>query len=86
MVRRSYLFVPGNRPDRFAKAWQSGADAVILDLRMQFQARKKTRPVRLWSCWTGIPASRTALSSWSGWNNQADLCHTQTSFSSDHRH
>jgi citrate lyase subunit beta / citryl-CoA lyase len=29
---RSFLFVPGNRPERFAKAAQSGADAVILDL------------------------------------------------------
>lgn len=29
---RSYLFVPGNRPERFAKAHQSGADRVILDL------------------------------------------------------
>jgi len=29
---RSYLFVPGNRPDRFAKALASGADALILDL------------------------------------------------------
>src|SRR5882724_9390973 len=26
------LFVPGNRPDRFAKAAASGADAVIIDL------------------------------------------------------
>lgn len=32
MSERSYLFVPGNRPDRFEKAWNSGADAVILDL------------------------------------------------------
>ncbi len=32
MAGRSYLFVPGNRPDRFEKAWQAGADAVILDL------------------------------------------------------
>jgi citrate lyase subunit beta/citryl-CoA lyase len=32
MILRSYLFVPGNRPDRFEKAQQSGADAVILDL------------------------------------------------------
>ncbi len=32
MRRCTYLFVPGNRPDRFEKAWQSGADAVILDL------------------------------------------------------
>ncbi len=29
---RSYLFVPGNRPDRFAKACAAGADAVVLDL------------------------------------------------------
>ena len=29
---RSMLFVPGDRPERFAKAAQSGADAVILDL------------------------------------------------------
>ncbi len=29
---RSFLFVPANRPERFAKAVASGADAVILDL------------------------------------------------------
>ncbi|MBB1603771.1 CoA ester lyase [Variovorax sp. UMC13] len=28
----SYLFVPGNRPERFDKAMASGADAVVLDL------------------------------------------------------
>ena len=32
MRGRSYLFVPGNRPERFLKALQSGADAVIIDL------------------------------------------------------
>jgi citrate lyase subunit beta/citryl-CoA lyase len=29
---RSYLFVPGDRPERFDKALAAGADAVILDL------------------------------------------------------
>lgn len=29
---RSFLFVPGNRPQRFEKAVRSGADAVVLDL------------------------------------------------------
>ena len=29
---RSFLFVPGDRPDRFAKAQASGADVTILDL------------------------------------------------------
>ncbi len=28
----TYLFVPGNRPERFAKAMASGADQIILDL------------------------------------------------------
>ena len=32
MRLRSLLFVPGDRPDRFAKAEASGADALILDL------------------------------------------------------
>ena len=31
-MARCYLYVPGHRPDRFAKALASGADAVILDL------------------------------------------------------
>ena len=29
---RSLLFVPANRPERYAKALASGADAVIVDL------------------------------------------------------
>ena len=32
MIPRSYLFVPADRPERFAKALASGADAVIVDL------------------------------------------------------
>jgi citrate lyase subunit beta/citryl-CoA lyase len=32
MDPRTYLFVPGNRPERFAKALASGADAIVLDL------------------------------------------------------
>lgn len=31
-VPRSYLFVPGDRPERFDRALASGADAVVLDL------------------------------------------------------
>lgn len=29
---RSFLFVPGNRPERFEKAARSGADVIVLDL------------------------------------------------------
>src|SRR6188474_1543314 len=32
MLARSYLFVPADRPERFAKAQASGADVVIIDL------------------------------------------------------
>jgi citrate lyase subunit beta/citryl-CoA lyase len=32
MTVRSYLFVPADRPERFAKALASGADAIIVDL------------------------------------------------------
>lgn len=31
-IPRSYLFVPGNRPDRFDKACRAGADVAIIDL------------------------------------------------------
>ena len=41
MICRSYLFVPGNRPDRFEKARQSRADAVILDLEDSVQSTHK---------------------------------------------
>lgn len=32
MVARSYLYVPGTRPELFAKALGSGADAIVVDL------------------------------------------------------
>lgn len=32
MDARSYLFVPGDRPERFSKALDTGADAVVIDL------------------------------------------------------
>ena len=37
----SYLFVPGNRPDRFGKALASGADAIIIDLEDAVSANDK---------------------------------------------
>lgn len=40
---RSYLFVPGNRPDRFAKACAAGADAVVLDLEDSVAAADKDK-------------------------------------------
>ena len=39
---RSFLFVPGDRPERFAKAHASGADVVILDLEDAVAPERKT--------------------------------------------
>lgn len=48
---RSYLFVPGTRPDRFAKALGSGAHVVIVDLEDAVAAADK-------------PAARAQVASW----------------------
>jgi citrate lyase subunit beta/citryl-CoA lyase len=52
-VARSYLFVPANRPERFAKAFASGADAVIIDLEDAVAPDQKQ-------------AARAALAHWCG--------------------
>ena len=48
---RSFLFVPGDCPERFDKAWNSPADAVILDLEDAVSIEKKDvarQAVRAW--------------------------------------
>ena len=42
MTLRSYLYAPGNRPELFAKAVNSGADGVILDLEDSVLPDEKT--------------------------------------------
>ncbi|RKF19267.1 CoA ester lyase [Altericroceibacterium spongiae] len=42
MRLRSLLFVPGDRPERFAKAAGSGADAIILDLEDSVAPERKS--------------------------------------------
>lgn len=51
MVARSYLFVPGDRPDRFSKALASGADAIILDLEDAVSEGKKAEACEVVSRW-----------------------------------
>ena len=51
LAPRSYLFVPGNRPDRYAKAIAAGADAVIVDLEDAVPPDDK-------------PSARAALAAW----------------------
>jgi citrate lyase subunit beta/citryl-CoA lyase len=48
---RSFLFVPGNRPDRFAKACAAGADAVVLDLEDSVPASDKSKARAAVAAW-----------------------------------
>lgn len=48
---RSYLFSPGDRPNLFAKAMDSAADAVILDLEDAVADREKERARREVAMW-----------------------------------
>jgi citrate lyase subunit beta/citryl-CoA lyase len=58
---RSLLFVPGDRPDRFAKAVDTGADAVILDLEDSVApARKSLARSAIFECLT-TATRRSAL-------------------------
>lgn len=41
MIVRSWLYVPGDRPERFIKAVEKGADAVVLDLEDAVAADNK---------------------------------------------
>jgi citrate lyase subunit beta/citryl-CoA lyase len=50
-IARSYLYVPGNRPDRFDKACAAGADVVIVDLEDAVPPAEKD-------------SARAALASW----------------------
>lgn len=50
---RSFLFVPGDRPERFAKAAGSGADAVVLDLEDAVAPTAKARALEHVVAWLG---------------------------------
>ncbi len=51
MFARSYLFVPGTRPDRFEKALSSGAHAAILDLEDAVSVAEKDEARAAISAW-----------------------------------
>jgi citrate lyase subunit beta/citryl-CoA lyase len=57
MRLRSLLFVPGDRPNRFAKAVASGADAIILDLEDSVAAPAKPAAREAVAAYLGQPAS-----------------------------
>lgn len=60
---RTYLFVPGTRPERFAKALASGADVVVLDLEDAVAADDKDAARRAIADWFSgaAPADRARI-------------------------
>jgi len=58
-VRHSYLFVPGNRPDRYEKACATRAHAVIVDLEDAVPPDDKTRAREALAAW--LSASRSVF-------------------------
>lgn len=59
---RSYLFVPGHQPERYAKALASGADAVIVDLEDAVPAADKAAAAQaLRDAWPKLDASRMLI-------------------------
>ncbi len=56
----TYLFVPGNRPERFAKALASGADRVILDLEDAVALADKAQACTAIADWVSSLASQEA--------------------------
>jgi citrate lyase subunit beta/citryl-CoA lyase len=54
----TYLFVPGNRPERFAKAQASGAGCIIIDLEDAVAPAEKALARRAIAEWMGSSAAR----------------------------
>ncbi len=61
MRLRSLLFVPGDRPDRFAKAAASGADAIILDLEDSVAPARKDTARAAVQASLAVPATVTRI-------------------------
>ena len=57
---RSILFVPGTRPDRFASALASGADAIVFDLEDSVDRSKKAEARTAVSAFLSQPPPTTA--------------------------
>ncbi|WP_459546072.1 HpcH/HpaI aldolase/citrate lyase family protein [Nocardia sp. X0981] len=67
-----YLYVPGDRPERFAKAARSGADAVVLDLEDAVPVAAKDTARRAVATWLDS-ADRPDIPVWVRVNPGAEL-------------
>lgn len=61
---RSWLYVPGDRPERFARAFASGADAVILDLEDGVAGGARPRAIAQVDAWLAALAAEAPAQAW----------------------
>ena len=61
MKLHSYLFVPGDRPERFNKALLAGADVVIVDLEDAVAPAHKSAARNALAAWLDSPDSRPVM-------------------------
>ena len=74
MTLRSYLYVPGNRPELFEKALNSRADGVIFDLEDAVDSdEKKTALQHVVDCLSDGEVSSTEPEIWVRVNNRPGL-------------
>jgi citrate lyase subunit beta/citryl-CoA lyase len=72
MTARSYLYVPGDQPDKLAKAVGRGADAIIVDLEDAVAFSSKATARRITSEWLRAQAE-AGPEIWVRINNHEDL-------------
>jgi citrate lyase beta subunit len=82
---RSMLFVPGDRPERFAKAAASGADAVILDLEDAVVAERRPYARAEIVQWLASAERRVPVCA-STRSNLTTRCRTRGVIEDDRRH
>jgi len=74
-LSRSFLFVPGDRSDRFAKATSAGADEVIVDLEDGVAPDRKVVAREAVRGWEASSAVIVRVNSWETewWKNDLDM-------------
>ncbi|MDK4717837.1 CoA ester lyase [Rhizobium sp. CNPSo 3968] len=61
MIERTFLFVPGDRPEKFTKAMDSGADVTIIDLEDAVSPQRKSLARQAMASYLSEPKSKKVI-------------------------
>jgi citrate lyase subunit beta / citryl-CoA lyase len=64
VIRRSYLYIPGDQPQKLARGHERGADALIVDLEDAVAPRQKTTARAVVTAWLEELPATTSLEIW----------------------